>query len=286
MASYIIYTYQFAPIINDGANLFQPTPDVGQRMKSKQTYLQGILLDKNFKFNSKREGIFEHQLRYNSNGVIILKLANNKQLSLEENFKKKKHNYSPSCFVIIDNRQDVQHIAIEDDSTAFSTTDVVRNIMEYSLRKALKIYGLTISIKKEYQETEFWQLLEQYPKGVSMVRFHFSYPNLPRVSESISTLISNQSKITNSKSTTFELKSSDSEQLALSNDNEELNGLVNASADSGNVITLKVKGLRRYIKTGDTTKKFEIDDLETQMQSDDLFQSGFERIIGLLNAAK
>lgn len=286
MASYIIYTYQFAPIINDGANLFQPTPDVGQRMKSKQTYLQGILLDKNFKFNSKREGIFEHQLRYNSNGVIILKLANNKQLSLEENFKKKKHNYSPSCFVIIDNRQNVQHIAIEDDSTAFSTMDVVRNIMEYSLRKALKIYGLTISIKKEYQETEFWQLLEQYPKGVSMVRFHFSYPNLPRVSESISTLISNQSKITNSKSTTFELKSSDSEQLSLSNDNEELNGLVNASADSGNVITLKVKGLRRYIKTGDTTKKFEIDDLETQMQSDDLFQSGFERIIGLLNAAK
>lgn len=185
MASYIIYTYQFAPIINDGANLFQSTPDVGQRMESKQTYLEEILLDTNFKFNSKREGIFEHQLRYNSNGVTILKLANNKQLSLEENFKKKRHNYSPSCFVIIDNRQDVQHIAIEDDST----TDVVRNIMEYSLRKALKIYGLTISIKKEYQKTEFWQLLEQYPKGVSMVRFHFSYPNLPRVSESINTVI-------------------------------------------------------------------------------------------------
>ena len=49
MASYIIYTYQFAPIINDGANLFQSTPDVGQRMESKQTYLQEILLDKNFK---------------------------------------------------------------------------------------------------------------------------------------------------------------------------------------------------------------------------------------------
>ena len=249
MASYILYTYQFAPIINDGANLFQPTPDIEQRMESKQTYLQEIILNANFKFNSKREGVFEHQLRYNSNGIIILKLANNKQLSLEENFKKKKHHYSPSCFVIIDNRQDVQHIAIEDDPTAFSTTDVVRNIMEYSLKKALKTYGLTISIKKEYQKTEFWQLLEQYPKGISMVRFHFSYPNLPRVSESINALISNQSKITNSKSTTFELKSSDSEQLLLSNDNEELNGLVNASADSGNVITLKAKGLRRYVKT-------------------------------------
>ena len=89
MASYILYTYQFAPIINDGANLFQPMPEVEQRMESKQTYLQEILLNANFKFNSKREGVFEHQLRYNSNGIIILKLANNKQLSLEENFKKK-----------------------------------------------------------------------------------------------------------------------------------------------------------------------------------------------------
>lgn len=168
----------------------------------------------------------------------------------------------------------------------FSTSDVVRNIMEYSLKKALKAYGLTISIKKEYQKTEFWQLIEQYPKGVSMVRFHFSYPNLPRVSESINALISNQSKITNSKDTTFELKSPEAEQLTLSNDNKELNGLVNASADSGNIITLKMKGFRRYVKTGETTKKIEIDDLEMQFQSGDLFQSRFEKIVALLNAVK
>lgn len=55
MASYILYTYQFAPIINDGANLFQPMPEVEQRMESKQTYLQEILLNANFKFNSKEK---------------------------------------------------------------------------------------------------------------------------------------------------------------------------------------------------------------------------------------
>lgn len=118
MASYILYTYQFAPIDN-GANLFHSIPDVTQRMKNKQSYLNEIFSNTNFKFQSKREGIFEHQLRYNNNGIVILKLANNKQLSLEENFKKKQHKYSPSCFIIIDNRHDVQHIAIEDDTTAF-----------------------------------------------------------------------------------------------------------------------------------------------------------------------
>lgn len=267
-------------------NLFYSMPDASERMEKKQDYLQKLLQDSKLKFKSVRDGVFEHQIRYNSNGIIILKIANNKHLNLEENFKKKKHNYSPSCFVIIDNRKDIQHIAIEEDPTAFSTTDVVRNIIEYSLRKSLKSYGLTISIKKEYQKTEFWQLIEQYPKGVSMVRFRFSYPNLPRVSESINTLISNQSKITNSKETTFELKSSDTEQLSLSNDNVQLNGLVDASAKSGNVIILKMKGYRKHIKTGETSKKLEIEDLEMQMQDNDLFQTRFEKIVELLNAEK
>ena len=286
MASYILYTYQFAPLSNESKNLFESLPTTIERMEKKQDYLQSILSDKLFKFKSVRDGIFEHQIRYESNGIVILKLANNKHLSLEENFKKKKHNYSPSCFIIIDNRKDIQHIAIEDDVTAFSSTDVVKNILEHSLRKALKAYGLTLSIKKEYQETEFWQLIDQYPKGASMVRFHFSYPNLPRVCDSINELISNQSKLTNSKETTFELKSSNTEQLYLSNENEQLNGLIDASAKSGNIITLKIKNIRKHIRTGKTTKSIEIEDLELQMQNDDLFKTTPEKLIELLNQVK
>lgn len=286
MASYILYTYQFAPLSNESKNLFESLPTTIERMEKKQDYLQSILSDKLFKFKSVRDGIFEHQIRYESNGIVILKLANNKHLSLEENFKKKKHNYSPSCFIIIDNRKDIQHIAIEDDVTAFSSTDVVKNILEHSLRKALKAYGLTLSIKKEYQETEFWQLIDQYPKGASMVRFHFSYPNLPRVCDSINELISNQSKLTNSKETTFELKSSNTEQLYLSNENEQLNGLIDASAKSGNIITLKMKNIRKHIRTGKTTKSIEIEDFELQMKNEDLFKTIPEKLIELLNQVK
>lgn len=41
MASYILYTYQFAPIINDGANLFQPTPDIEQDTVPKSVSGEG-----------------------------------------------------------------------------------------------------------------------------------------------------------------------------------------------------------------------------------------------------
>ena len=286
MANYILYTYQFAPLLNEGQKLFGVLPSETERMARKQDHLQSILSNKDFKFKSSRDGVFVHQIRFNSNGIIILKLANNKQLSLEEDFKKKKHSYSPSCFVIIDNRENVQHIAIEDNSISFSSTDVVRNILEYSLQKALKIFGLTISIKKEYHETEFWQLIQDYPCGTSMVRFHFSYPNLPRVCDSINELISNQSKLTNSKDTTFELKSSQTEQLSLSVENEQLKGLVDASAKSGEPIVIKFKKLRKHVRTGKSTRTLEIEDLDLHLQNGDLFQTTVEKLIELLNKVK
>lgn len=285
MASFILYTYQFAPL-SVNQSLFASLPIPEERMKNKQEYLQCVISNEAFNFKGSRDGKYEHRICYNNGGIIILKLANNKHTSLEENFKKRTYNYSPSCYIIIDNRKDVQHIAIEEDTVSFSTTDVAKNILEYSLRKALKTYGLTISINKEYQKHEFWQLIERYPKGVEMVRFQFSYPNLPRVSESIRDFITNQSKLTNSKETTFELKSGGAEQLSLSDANDQLKGLVEASAMSGNAITLKMKGFKRYIRTGETTQKIEIDDLEGKFKDEEIFQSCFEKIVESLNAVK
>lgn len=50
-------------------------------------------------------------------------------------------------------------------------------------------------------------------------------------------------------------------------------GLVEASAKSGNPITIKARGIKKFIRTGETIKSFEIDDLEAKMASSDLFQN-------------
>ncbi len=286
MASYILYTYQFAPLSGNEQKLFEAVPSAAERMERKQDYLQQILADANLHFfKGQREKIFKHQIRYNTDGIVILKIANRKPLRYETDFKMKEQENSPSCFVIIDNRHNIQRIAIEENITAFSGTEVVKNIIENSLQKHLKSYGLTISIQREYQKNEFWQLIKRHPEGIAMVRFHFSYPNLPRVCESINQLISNQSRLTNSKDTTFELKSSSSEQLALSSDNEQLNGLVEASADSGNLITLRIKGYRKHITTGKTTRKIEIADLEAQITKNQV-EADLASVVKILNDVK
>lgn len=286
MASFILYTYQCAPITKLENKLFEHLPSMQERMDKKLEYIHSIITNPMFKFKSKKDGEFNLKIYYEEGGIIVLKIANNKQLNLEEDFRKQKHHYSPSCFVIIDNRTKIQSIAIEEDITAFSSTDVVRNIIEYSLKHFLREYGLNIEIKKEYEKKEFWDLIGNQTKGVSMVRFCFSYPNLPRVHQSINELINSESKIVNSKQTTLEFRSDNSEQLELNESNSQLSGLVNASAGSGHPITIKAKGIKKYIQTGNTTKRIYINDLDVTVQEGNLFQRTADKIIEALNSVK
>lgn len=286
MASFILYTYQCDPITNLGNTLFEELPSIKERMDKKLEYIHAIITDDNFKFKSKKDGEFNLKIYYDQDGIIVLRIANNKNLNLEENFKKNKHHYSPSCFVIIDNRTNVQRIAIEEDVTAFSSTDVVRNIILHSLKRHLHKYGLGIEIKKEYQKKEFWDIVNGQVKGISLVRFCFSYPNLPRIHQSINELINSESKVVNSKQTTLEYRSNESEHLELEESNAQLSGLVEASASSGHPITIKAKGIRKFIQTGNTTKRIYIDELDASLQDGNLFGKIAEKIIEKLNSVK
>ena len=244
MSRFILYTFQCAPLQNKENHLFGELPSIQERMDNKLVYIHDIITSPGFKFKSKKDGEFNFQ-----------------------------HHYSPSCFVILDNRENIQQVAIEEDIKSFSSTDVVRNILEFTLKKSLRHNGLTIEIKKEYEQKEFWELVGKQTKGVSMVRFTLSYPNLGRVHDSIEKLLNSESKAVNSKQTELEFHSDNSEQLELHESNTQLKGLVEASAKSGNKITIKARGIRKFIRIGETTKSFEIDDLETKIQSPDLFQN-------------
>ena len=156
----------------------------------------------------------------------------------------------------------------------------------FSLKQSLYGYGLSIEVKKEYEKKEFWDLISNQTKGVSMVRFSFSYPNLPRVHQSINELICSESKVVHSKQTTLEYRTDNSEQLDLQESNPQLSGLVDASANSGHPITIKAKGIRKFIHTGNTTKRIYIEDLEANIQEGDLFQKTAEKIVECLNSVK
>lgn len=283
MARFIVYTYQFSPVKQEPIGLLEyERKPVIDNFANKQTLLNDLFNSKTkFVFQSYRAK-YDYQLLYNEGGVIILKLANNRHIVQEDNFNPKRLPHNPSCFVIIDNRVNVQRIYIEEKTTAFVDTQQVAGILEYTFCVLLKDSHLDIRIKMEYDSSEFWQIIEEYDNKIKMLRFQYFYPNLPRVTEKIDEALSSLSGCIGSKDTVLEFNAGRDEILDIRKDNTPIDNLVEASSLSGSPIVLKIKGMKKHYNVGKVSKNVEIDDLELRISSD-LFGAVSEEITKLLD---
>ena len=285
MSTFVVYSYQFSPSFkNDMPSLFvEDTINHQEVWDNKQMYFDRVF--KGAISYSYRGAYYASELLYDENGLIVFKLANNKHIVQESGFVPKKLEHKPSCLVLIDNRTNVQNIYIEKNEYSFSDTAVVANILAKTYNTCLQHLGLVIVIQKRFKASEFWSIVDSAEKGINMVRFSIQYPNLPEVRAKIDAMLSDTSKEFHSKETKIEFNAGDGEVLNLSKDSERIKDLVQASAETGNDITLKINGLRHYKKVGDTTETVEIDNLEGSLSSD-LLTSGAQKLISILNHFK
>lgn len=285
MSTFVVYSYQFSPSFkDDSSSLFVEEAINPQEIwNNKQKYFDRIFEESlNYSY---RGANYDSELLYNENGIIVFKLANNKHIVQEAGFVPKKLVHKPSCQVLIDNRTNVQNIYIEKNEYSFSDTAVVSKILSKTYNACLQHLGLVIVIQKRFKASEFWSIIDSAEKGVDMVRFSFQYPNLPEVRAKIDTMISEASKELRSKETKIEFNAGEGEVLNLSKDSERVKDLVNASAETGNDITIKLNGCRYFKKVGDTTETVEIDNLEASLSSD-LLKSSSQKLISILNQFK
>lgn len=285
MSTFVVYSYQFSPSFkNDTPSLFsEDTINQQEVWANKQVYFNQMF--KSVLTYSYRRSTYESELLYDENGLIVFKLANNKHIVQESGFVPKKLEHKPSCLILIDNRTDVQNIYIEKNEYSFSDTEVIANILRRTYNTCLQQFGLSLVIQKRFKASEFWSIVESAEKGVNMVRFSIQYPNLPNVRAKIDAMLSDTSKEVHSKETKIEFNAGDGEVLNLSKDSESIKDLVQASAETGNDITLKINGFRSYKKVGDTTETVEIDNLEASLSSD-LLTSASQKLIAILNQFK
>ena len=283
MSYFTVYTYQFAPVNTDLLSLFQDEySDADKVWNNKQEVFSTVYQKVVFRY---RNTVYEHDTKYNENSIIVFKLANNKHLTQEASFVAKKLEHHPSCYVIIDNRKDIQNLFIEEDSYSFSESSVVANILENSFNALLKPHGLVLTIKKRYKSEEFWKYVSSMEDGVKMLRFSFMYPNLPRVQEKIDEALARSSRQVRSKNTLIEYNSGEDESLNLSQEDNDLCNLVEAASISGSEIKVRVNKMRRIKTIGETTETIEIDNLEASLSAD-LLSSAAQKLISLLNRFK
>ena len=271
---YVLYTFQFTPLIEvRQMDLFEPTLQIRDEIMShKLEYFEEVLVSTKFHHYSRA---YESTVLMHRDNILVMRLANRKPFVREKAFQLMKDEDEPSCGVIIDYRPEHQIIAIEDSRRAFENTDTVRNILEKSFNDILKKRRLKITLKKQNSAAEFWDYVRLYRGRITEVRFTYQYPNLGRASEKMKELLGDTSKVVNSTKSEIVFKG---KSLELDENNEDLKDYVKDSEKSGIPISMKIKGMKKQLTTGEQPMGFELEELD--FKGDSL---AFSKLMDTLN---
>ena len=91
--------------------------------------------------------------------IVIMRVANRKHLQIvDENLKPKQVDDYQNCIVMIDNRDGIQRILIENKKAAFRDVKQVAGILEYTFNKLLARYSLMIKLNHLKNPQTFWHV--------------------------------------------------------------------------------------------------------------------------------
>ena len=197
MSTFAYYNYQFSKMISQPVqgNLFEwtePPASPEENFLHKQEILSELLAadsdgSRRIVFTRARGGrthLHRHLVPF-ADDVAVLKISNRRVRRVETiDFREEERPEYPACIVIIDNRPGVQRIVIEKRAPAFSNVSQVQQILQATLRRLLRPYGLSLTIDQLHTRAAFWSVANdrrQYPLGFRRITFRLPHLNLERL---------------------------------------------------------------------------------------------------------
>lgn len=121
--------------------------------------------------------------------IIVMRFANDKDLPTEINFKPSTAKTEPSCFIILDNREGMRSMAIQNRREAFSSPSQVAKIIANKLTELLyHEHCYSVSIDPDFYPEDLFKLWSICQQNAAAVRFGMP-ANLPNdVLQKIETL--------------------------------------------------------------------------------------------------
>lgn len=288
MAVFKLYNYSFIQVKKPiQVSLFEDLPIISQDeiWAQKQDLFSKILHDENLQFYVGTK-TYRHKIPLEYNEVYLLKIANNGKIRREVDFQIHKEEHFPSCSVIIDNRKDVQNIAIQEIRSSFTNTDQVARILENTFNDKLKPYRLKLTINAKYSETEFWQFAKEHNEEMQMVRFHFLPPNIPDYTDILGPVLGLSSREMNG-ALTAQFNSDKEQVLTLDENNKLQKEWVKLSSESGTPTEIQLVGSRKIYKVGKGTRIIkELNDNALDVSVDSDGKQEIEALIIFMNENK
>lgn len=259
-----IYRYHLLPIDNTIKQLeiFPKKTFTYEEIRENKNKFFSEVLDK---FVTSTNNSHPLKLENKEESFYLFKIAQKKTTTITKNFKNELIDNEPYVYVIINNDNNVQKIAISDNTDAFSNPDVIKNILKKVFKKNLEVYGLNIEIEKLFNSIDFWETVNKYKSKITYINFHYIKPNLANISSSLPEDFKDFTINVNSHESQISIKSPEKGALEnISKQNSNINGLVNYAAKGGGNIKMKVKSIRKQLNTNENPTIIEIRELDIE----------------------
>lgn len=205
------------------------------------------------------------KVHHQEDEFYLFKVANKKITSITKNFKTTNIDNEPYVYVILNNNKKVQKIAISDNIEAFSSPDVVKNVLLKIFQRDLKKHGLNIQIEPLFHAGDFWEFAERYKSQITKVDFRFVKPNLAEISDTLPEAFKRFVDITNGHESNIILKAPKNGILEnIDKSNNAVEGLVEYSSEGGGNIKMKVKNLRKELNTKEKPVILTIEEIDIE----------------------
>ena len=208
MKNFTLYNYEFEKIhIQKSPKLFGDDNEIidpDESFKNKHEIFEKILMDDYeqtrlsevardktkliaFTTISKKKLCIHTHLIKPTDNITVLKICNTKKLTHHQpNFTDIELEDYPGCLVIIDNRKDVQRIAVESNKKVFSGDFTLANILNSTFNDIMHKYSLDFRMTNVQNPQDFWEIVQDkinYPKGFKKVVFSLPPLNKEKVLE-------------------------------------------------------------------------------------------------------
>ena len=118
--------------------------------------------------------VYKHRV-YHLNtapGIIVMRFANDIDIPVERDFEPAMAKDEPSCFVIIDNRDNLRTVAIQKRKKAFSNTRQVAKILSFVIDQQLfKDHCYGFDILPDYYPVDLFKVWERQQEHAQSLRF-------------------------------------------------------------------------------------------------------------------
>lgn len=180
--------YKYLLYHNESSNLFNSGDDRHRPNIDLRAYFGGFFnVGSSITISQTKQGtpvIYKNEVVKKYNDIILMRVCNEKKVSVVTNYQERKEISNPWCYVIIDNRPGRGYIIIEKSSSFYSDTDTVRDLLGQAfytmMYKPENNLDITIEINAKLHEGDFWKMINdrrfKYHDEISKVTFDFPNP--------------------------------------------------------------------------------------------------------------